>query len=122
MITIKLDKISSLRVQLTCQRFLRLKREETEISLNDFCKYYREAYSMKLPNVGRKTVAETAFIICYALTGDIRTKEELIASCAEMLSHPANENDCWKCKEWDLWKYAEEAANTFERITEITLD
>lgn len=122
MMTIKLNKISSLRVQLTCQKFLKLKREETEISFEDFCKYYAEAYTLKLPAAGKKTAAEAAFIICYAVSGDKSTKKELIDSCAELLSHPANDNDCWKCEEDDFWKYAIEAANTFERITEITLN
>lgn len=121
MLKINLDKMTSLRVQLTCQKFLKLKREETEIDFSDFCKYYAEAYKLRIPAAGKKTVAEAAFVLCYAWNGDKSTKDELINSCAEMLSHPLNDADCWNNVEADFWSFAEEAAKTFERITEINL-
>lgn len=121
MLTINLDKMASLRVQLTCQKFLKLKREETEVSFDDFRKYYEEAYKLRIPVAGKKTVAEAAFVLCYVWTGWKATRQELINSCAEMLSHPLNDNDCWNNAEADFWSFAEEAAKTFERITEINL-
>jgi len=121
MTKINLEKMASLRLQLTCQKFLSLEREETEISLEDFCKYYNEAYKLKIPMTGKKTVAEAAFIVCYTLNGWKATRQELIDSCAELLSHPWKDEGCWTNEEADFWVFAEEAARTFERETGINL-
>lgn len=122
MFVLNLEEMTSLRVQLACQKFLGLKREDTKITFEDFSAFYSEAYKMTLPGIGKKSVAESAFVLCYAIMGDKSTKEEMIDSCAELLSHPCNDADCWNVEEWGFWKYAREAANAFEHYAEITLD
>lgn len=115
MLKINLEKIASVRLEITCKRFLNT--AENEICIEDFIRYAEAAYNGKVRNAGKKTAAEAAYIICYAYSGDTATTEQLICSCYELLSHRLNDSDAWSISEADFWKYAREAAKTFEKET-----
>ena len=98
MLKINLEKIASVRLEITCKRFLNT--TENEICIEDFIRY-----------------AEAAYIICYAYSGDTATTEQLICSCYELLSHRLNDSDTWDISETAFWEYAREAAKRFEKET-----